>query len=212
MQQVKTKTIHRQIDRYLKEAAREIKDLAKRQAEDRKRANEDRKRFRMYQEQFEREKAQKEIELRKMEEQLKSVGIHYGNISKNLGEIAEEFFFNGLERNLEINGFKFKTASRNMRTSDHEYDIILYGDKRIAVIEVKNKLKLKTIEELEEKIKSFQKTFKVYKKYNYYAALAGFVVPDSVRQKAEKKGIFVLTQSGEDIKILNKKGFKAKVY
>ena len=143
---------------------------------------------------------------------LKSVGIHYGNISKNLGEVAEEFFFNGLEKNLGFNGFKFKTVTRNTQTKDHEYDIISYGNKEIAIIEVKHKLKLKTIAELEEKIKSFKKIFKVYKKYNYYGALAGFVVPEPVRKKAKKRGLFILTQSGEDIKLLNKKDFKPKIF
>jgi hypothetical protein len=230
MQQTKNKTLtrlDRQINRYLKEAAREIKNLAKRQAEDRIQAQKDREkdkkeakeeakkereRFKKYQELVEKERAERAIELRKMEEQLKSVGIHYGNISKNLGEVAEEFFFNGLEQNLGFNGLRFRTVTRNTETKDHEYDIILYGNQQIAIIEVKHKLKLKTIEELKEKIKSFKKIFKVYKKYKYYGVLAGFVIPKPIRKKAEQEGLFILTQSGEDIKLLNEKGFQPKVF
>jgi hypothetical protein len=141
-------------------------------------------------------------QLKETDRKLKSVGIQLGNMSKNQGDIAEEYFVNSLKDSLKIADLNFDMLLKNVglqtKKINDEFDILLVNGESVAIIEVKYKVHPKDLEKLPSKIEHF-KIQPQYKKYKIYAGIAGFYVPNDVIESAKKMGYFVLQRKGDII-------------
>jgi len=150
------------------------------------------------------------LQMQETDRKLKSIGIQLGNMSKNQGEIAEEYFINSLKNKLQIADLKFDVLLSNVELQtkkvNDEFDILLVNGNSLAVIEVKYKVHPNDLEKLEKKMKHI-KLMPSYKNYKVYAGIAGFKIPKSVLRDAKEKGYFTLQKKG-DIIIENSKKLK----
>ncbi len=75
--------------------------------------------------------SQKETDeqMRKTNETLKSVGIQLGNMSRNQGDVVEEFFFNSLANDTHLGAIHFDDIAKNEHKrrgkTEEEYDIVM---------------------------------------------------------------------------------------
>lgn len=154
-----------------------------------------------------------EERMKRIERILDQVAKEHGSLANNLGDVAEETFYSGLESTKRLGQQKFTTIARNVRDfKGNEYDIVLMNGSAVAVLEVKQKVHPKDVEELVNKtIPAFRNSYPQYKDYKLYGGLAGLSFPADARADAEKQGLFVLAQNGKNIKLANAVGFKPKV-
>ncbi len=143
-------------------------------------------------------------QMRATDRKLKSLGIHLDGITKTTGEEVEEFFYTSLiSKGLNLGGVKFDVASQNIcATKDgrsHEMDIFLENGDRVAIVEVKNKVKKESIDQLERIIANFPTFHSSFKEYKVMGAIAGKVFSKDLQKRALKKGFVVLTQKGNHI-------------
>jgi len=142
-------------------------------------------------------------QLKETDRKLKSIGIQLGNMSKNQGDVAEEYFVNSLKDTLQLANMNFDMLLKNVglqtKNIRDEFDIILVNGESVAIIEVKYKVHPKDLEKLPTKIEHF-KLLPQYKDYKIYAGIAGFYVPDEVINEAQNQGYFVLQRKGDIIK------------
>ncbi len=141
---------------------------------------------------------------KKTDEKIDKLAKLYGNVSKNQGDVAEEFFYNTIKINLKIGNLQFYDISLNMFKErggiKDEFDIVVTNGDSIAIIEVKYKAHENDVEKLKEKkISNFRKLYPIYKDYKIYAGIAGFHISESVLKKAEEYGFFVLKRNGNII-------------
>ncbi|CAN2045550.1 DUF3782 domain-containing protein [Candidatus Magnetomoraceae bacterium gMMP-1] len=218
----------KETDRQLKETDRQLKETDRQLKETDKQWKEtDRMLTKSFQElslsQKELTLSQKELSLSQKEtdKQLKEsdrvltkkfekVSEIVGNIGNNNGDVAEDFFFNGLSENPELGELKFDVIDRNVtrRTKrlEGEFDIVLTNSHTLVIIEVKYKLHPNDVDNvLNKKLPNFKKLFPQYKDFKMYGAVAAFSIPNESKHKAKEYGFFILTQSGNNIKILNDK-------
>ena len=141
---------------------------------------------------------------------LKNIGEEVRGIGKSNGEIAEDFFYNGLAGKMQIGNTEFEFIDRNQKrfSKKHnirdEYDILLTNDNIIVVVEVKYKVRIAHIEKLfSKKIPNFRKLFPRYSDYNIIGAIAGFTFDKNAKETAINNGFYVFSQAGDDISILN---------
>ena len=147
----------------------------------------------------------------KMDAKLDRLARMYGGMGDNLGNQAEEFFYQGFKKNPFLNKIHFDEIDRNVSCKGKEYDIVLYNKDSIGIVSVKHRPHKNDIFSfIKEDIPVFKSFFTQFKDYKFYAALAGLSIPSNVQKTAEKEGLFLLTQSGENPKIINSKNFKAK--
>ncbi|CAN2047239.1 hypothetical protein GMMP1_440001 [Candidatus Magnetomoraceae bacterium gMMP-1] len=135
-------------------------------------------------------------------------------MGNNNGDVAEEFFFNGLSETLKLGEFQFDAIDKNLERKtkrlQDEFDIVLTNSQVLAIIEVKYKLHPNDVDKVfNNKLPNFKKLFPQYKDFAIYCGVAALSIPEVSRSKAEEYGFFILTQSGNNIKILND---KARVY
>lgn len=140
----------------------------------------------------------------------------YGGISDNNGDVAEEFFRRGLETKTSLFGIpydqvgKFEKRYKNLQG---EYDIVLYNGDTMIIVEVKYKLHPDDVTDFaNRKLPNFKPLFPEYENKQVIGAVAGMSVPTDSYELATKHGLLVLTQSGENIAVMNPEGFEPKGY
>jgi len=140
-------------------------------------------------------------QLKRTDEKLERMGVTLGGIGRNQGDVAEEFFYNSLIKDLHLGGIAFEDITKNMEKHrgkiQEEYDLFLTNGKAIAVIEVKYKAHINDLDKLDRKVANFKKLFPIYKDYDLYGGLASFNINDDARQEALSRGYFVLQRSGD---------------
>ena len=134
-------------------------------------------------------------------ETLKRVGVDFGNMKKNQGDVAEEFFFNSLLDNPHLGGIHFDDIAKNefkhRGNLQEEYDIVMTNGNAIGIVEVKYKAYEKDLKKLERKMRNFKKLFPIYEAYKLYGAIASFHINDDAKEAALNQGFFVLQRKGD---------------
>lgn len=98
-------------------------------------------------------------------------------------------------------------STRDSRLDLEEgYDIVLYNSYTILIAIVEYVAHPNDVDKLLNKnIPNFKKLYPEYKDFKFYGAIAGLSMPKKTIRRAVEYGFFVLTQSGENIKLLNDK-------
>jgi len=113
------------------------------------------------------------------------------------------------DEKLSFGGQKYDYMRPNLKYGrkgvSAEFDIVLVNGESVAVIEVKNRIHPKFIEEIAtKKVSQFRKYYPEYKDYKLYFGAAGFSFDDSVAQEAKKYGIGIIRQVGDAVEIDDK--------
>ncbi len=142
-----------------------------------------------------------DAQIKETNETLKRVGIDFGNMKKNQGDVAEEFFFNSLLDDPHLGSVHFDDIAKNefkhRGNLQEEYDIVMTNGNAIGIIEVKYKAHENDLKKLERKMRNFKTLFPVYENYKLYGAIASFHFYDKAKEEALNQGFFVLQRSGE---------------
>lgn len=140
----------------------------------------------------------------------------YGGVSENSKDVAEEFFRRGLEARSSLFGIKYTEVDHLARTSKKlqgEYDIVLHNKAYIIVIEVKYKFHPDDVLDfVNRKLVRFKPLFREYADKKIIGAVAGLSVSSDSYELAAKQGLLVLTQSGDNMTVMNPEGFRWKEY
>ena len=147
---------------------------------------------------------------------LKRLSEIASGLGINLGEVAEDFFRGALENMDELWGIKYDHVDKLKRTTKQqqgEYDIVLFNGDTCIVIEVKQKLHPRDVEDFyQRKLPKFRTLFPEFKDRRIIGALASFTLCDDAKEKAMELGFLVLTQSGQKIKVLNDQNFSPAIW
>lgn len=140
-------------------------------------------------------------QMKRTDEKLKSIGIQLGNMSKNQGDVAEEFFFNSLVKDNHLGAIHFDDIMMNMQKHrgniQAEYDLVMTNGVAVGIVEVKYKAHKNDLDKLERKMRQFKKLFPIYNAYKLYGAIASFHINDDAKREALDRGFFVLQRSGD---------------
>jgi hypothetical protein len=138
-----------------------------------------------------------------------------GDLGLVQGEVAEDLFYRNVKGLFGPLDLSFKRIRRNVKVKGQgEYDIVADDKGRVLVIEVKNKLNRRMVDEFtEKKLPRFKSLLPEYRDSKILAGIGALVIKDDVGRYAEKAGLFVLTQTSDGgATILNRKGFKPREF
>jgi len=153
-----------------------------------------------------------EKEMVRSNKEWQEIKKELGGIGNSAGEIAEDYFYSALSKNLRVGAMTFDQIERNRHRKKNnleaEYDIVLSDDHKVLIVEVKHKFKIYHLQDFyKEKIKRFKSLFPEYKNYKVYGAIAAMTYAKGVIDEAKKYGFLILTQDNDTVKILNDKDF-----
>ena len=153
---------------------------------------------------------------KELSEKIDKLSKLYGGVSNNSKDVAEEFFFRGLENRNEIFGIEYEhidTMTRHKGKLQGQFDIVLYNGDKIIVIEVKYKLHPSDVDDFyTRKLPNFRALYPEYNNKKIIGGVAALSIPTESLEKAIAYGFLVLTQSGNDLSVINQPGFETKIY
>jgi hypothetical protein len=137
-----------------------------------------------------------------MGSRLDSMGILVGNVGRNQGDVAEEFFYNSLEDSPTLGGihydYKGKSWRKQLGKVQDEFDIVLVNAEHVALIEVKYKAHANDLAKmLDKKISNFKVLFPEYANYQHHLGFASLHMNDELKQSALDAGVMVLQRKGD---------------
>ena len=157
-----------------------------------------------------------DAQLKKTIKKLDDIGVNLGEMGLVQGEVAEELFYRNVEGLFLKMDMRFERIRRNVKVkgSRGEYDIVADDKGRVLVIEVKNKLSRRLVDEfMQKKLPRFRTLLPEYRDSKILAGIGALVVKDDVGRYAEKAGLFVLTQTSDGgAMLLNRKDFRPKEF
>jgi len=156
-----------------------------------------------------------DAQLQKTIKKLDRIGQQLGDLGLVQGEVAEELFYRNVEGLFKPMDLRFERIRRNVKVKGRgEYDIVADDKGRVLVIEVKNKLDRRMVDEfMADKLSRFKTLLPEYRDSKILAGIGALVVKDDVGRYAEKAGLFVLTQTSDGgAALLNRKGFRPKEF
>lgn len=153
---------------------------------------------------------------RETDRRIREASRNINGIADSNGLSAEQFFSSALERSPSLNGVSFDYAERNEKRHEkrhrmrEQYDVVLYSDEAVGIVEIKYRLRSEDVELLAtRKVENFRVLFPEEASKKIYLAAAGYSVDEQAIEAAKKLGVYVMTQAGDGIKILND---QARVY
>ena len=157
-----------------------------------------------------------EKQLEKTIIKLDEIGRQLGDLGLVQGEVAEDLFYRNV-RYLFKNerDMIFADVKRNLKKKGAgEYDIVAINGDSVLVIEVKNKLQKRMVDNfLEKRLPKFREIFPEFRGRRLFGGIGALVVKNDVSRYAEKAGLFVLTQSSEGgAALINSKKFRAREF
>ncbi|MDR0551932.1 MAG: hypothetical protein LBG72_07945 [Spirochaetaceae bacterium] len=145
------------------------------------------------------------------------VSKNVDGISKSLGRLIEDMVSTEVWRKFTPLGYEFTQAAQRKQFVENneciaEVDFFLENGEYVMAIEVKTKFEIEYVKMHIERIETVRKYMDAKKDgRKIVGAIAGGVMPEGIIKYAQRKGLYVLTQSGETF-TLAKTGakFKAK--
>ncbi len=177
------------------------KELTKKMAQTEERFQETEEQMKSTDEQIKRNAEQMRLNDEKLDRKLDRIAEMIGGVSKNQGDVAEEFFFNSLIKDTRLGQIHFDDVVQNMKKHrgqiQEEYDLVLTNGDALAIVEVKYKAHENDLAKLERKMQNFKKLFPIYASFKQYGAIASFHINDDAKANALQRGYFVLQRSGD---------------
>jgi hypothetical protein len=160
--------------------------------------------------------AKTDAQMAKTDLRLKALATEVGNITDSLGRFAEEQVRPKIlelfkEKGIELDEIYPRVVVKKDGQFFLEIDLVLVNTIYSVIVEVKNTLRQKDVDDHIERMEKLQTTpAKMLKGTTMFGALAGMIVSDEVEYYAIKKGFYVVKPKGDNVKISNKKDFKGK--
>ncbi len=166
-----------------------------------------------------RQESDKRIERlqRETQQEIDKVAKQLGGVTESLGRFSEQGVLAAVKRLFDKRGIPLNHLFRNLvghlNGDTMETDIIGVGPEHAVLIEVKLRLRQSHVKEfLEKKMPRFFKFFPNQQRPVLYGGVAGMSIDEDADRFAYKQGLFVITQTGENLRIINDKKFKPRSF
>jgi hypothetical protein len=140
--------------------------------------------------------------LTKLTDNVQNLNSDVGGIGNSNGDFAEEYFFNVfLKGKQTFFGEKFDKIEKNLNGIEvgnkAEYDIVLFNEKTLGIVEVKYKACIEHIPKVVKKAETFRINYPQYSNHQIYLAIAALSFEDEVEEKCKSEGIAIIKQVGD---------------
>ncbi len=166
------------------------------------------------QEETSREIKETNAEVRRLSVEVRQVNETANALTGKWGRFVEGLVAPGAVRIFRERGIKVNQthtridAQKNGETM--EIDVLAVDDEYTIAISVKSTLSVDDVDEHLECLTNFREFFPYLADRKLLGAVAGIVIDEGAGRYAYRRGLFVIGQSGETVKILNDEKFKPK--
>jgi predicted RecB family endonuclease len=130
-----------------------------------------------------------------------------GNLGNKLGSVVEHMLIPGIEDKFNELGYTFENVSTNLKMKDTsgrtyaEVDIVLENGEYVMLIEVKTGLRTEAVTEHIKRLQTIRDRGRKWQEKKLLGAVSAAIVAENAREYAKKNGLFVISQSGDTMRI-----------
>ncbi|MDR3234135.1 MAG: hypothetical protein LBT46_10825 [Planctomycetaceae bacterium] len=152
--------------------------------------------------------------------QSKATDKKIAELGDRIGQLVESMVEGGVVRKFRKLKYTFTQCGRSVEFENKalkisgEIDLFLENGEFALLVEVKTKLSIDDVKEHTERLNKYRQCADARKdKRKFIAAVGGGVVQKQVKDYALKNGMYVITQSGDTVRIASPpKGVKVKIW
>jgi hypothetical protein len=150
--------------------------------------------------------------------QIKALAKQLGEHGNRLGEFVQEMVRPAVVKLFQARNLSVHQVNANMVAYDDnrqfimEIDLLVVNTDTAVVVECKSRLSHADADEHLERLDDFKRCFPQYAPHTLLGAVAAMVLPEDVGRYAYRKGLFVLTQSGDSMEIRNDNKFSPRTW
>nr|VFJ62273.1 MAG: hypothetical protein BECKFW1821C_GA0114237_100219 [Candidatus Kentron sp. FW] len=153
---------------------------------------------------------------RKILEMNRETSKKIGELGNRLGDFVQEMVRPAVVKLFQAQGIDVREVHPNVSVRRNgegiEVDLFVVDDRQAIAVECKSHASADDIREHLERLSRFKDFFPRYRDVELMGAMAAMVMPDEVARYAYHQGLYVLTQSGETVKVRNDAAFKPKLW
>jgi len=154
---------------------------------------------------------------KRFKEDLKKLSKQVSDVTDSLGRFAESAVYPAVIPLFKKRGIRIDQLwgrlSTTIKGEELELDIAGIGDDFALAIEVKMRLKQEYVEDfLQKKLSRVFEFFPLLQRPILYGGVAAMTVDQEVERFAYKQGLFILTQTGDNVRIMNDKAFRPRSF
>jgi hypothetical protein len=157
-----------------------------------------------------------EQRMRQTDLQMQDTDRKIGRLGNRLGEFVEGVVRPGLVRLFRDHGLDVHRTLRDVGGDKDgvalQVDLLVVDDTDAVAVEVKSKMTDRDVDDHVERLGKFKILFPEFASKRLLGAIAAMVIPDEAARYAERRGLFVIGQAGEDAVLLNSAGFEPKAW
>ena len=152
------------------------------------------------------------------DKQIRNLSKQVGEITDTMGRFAEEQVRPKILELFRQRGIDLEETHMHVRVEKDgkfflEIDMLLVNTTYCVVVEVKNTLRHKDIDNHLLRLAKLKQTpGRTIQGTTMYGAVAGMIINEEVEHYAAKNGLFILKPKGDDIEIRNTSGFKPRTW
>ena len=205
--------LFKETDRRLNERFRET-DERFRETDERFRETDER--FRETNRQSDLRSREAEDRLARLERTIAETSRHIDGLGGSWGLFVEGMVAPATETIFAARGIPVHLVAKRVHGQRNgmamEIDLLVTNDSDVVAVEVKSSLRQEDVDAHLDRLAKFKTVFPRYADARVFGAVAGVDVPKQVAKYAYRKGLFVLVQSGETMKILNDDTFRPATF
>jgi hypothetical protein len=148
---------------------------------------------------------------------VKETSRAVGNLGNKLGLVVEHLVLANIREKFNQIGYGFSKTASNVIIEDPdrkiamEIDAMLENGDYALVIEVKTQLNVSHVDEHVERMEKLRRYADDRRDgRKFLGAVAGAVVGENVKRYAQKRGFYVIQQSGDTVRVETPEGFKPR--
>ena len=146
----------------------------------------------------------------------KAVNESIGRLGNRLGDFVEEMVRPAAVRLFRAQGIDVHEVHRGVEASrdgdDIEIDLLVVNTTDVVAVECKSLLSIDDVNQHLITLDKLKKMLPTYAEKKVMGAVAAMVLPDNVARYAYRKGLFVISQSGDHLLIRNDAKFKPQIW
>ena len=146
---------------------------------------------------------------RQVSKQISELGGAWGRFVEDLVAPACERLF--LERGIPVDQVSQRTK-RHHAGDTLEIDVLVVNRGHVLAVEVKSSLSVNDVKDFIADLERFTTFFPEYAGMQLYGAVAGIGIESGADRYAYRQGLFVMTQSGDSVTLLNDQHFQPKAW
>ncbi len=148
--------------------------------------------------------------------QLKELGKQIGRLGGAWGRFVEDLVAPACEGLFLKRGIPVERVSQRVKRYHQgetlEIDVLVVNQGHVLAVEAKSSLSVEDVKNFIADLNRFGTFFPEYAQDEIYGAVAGIGIESQADVYASRQGLFVLTESGDGIRILNPEGFVPRAW